>query len=127
MLMPKPAHRLKKSCDDVRRTIQNFGRFTDGPWRAEQKLAALGAWSRAGHKFARGTEVRVMKIRAATDADRDAIWKIFHEVVAARRHICTRSSTCRAKRRWRYWFEADMRSYVAEDGRPCRGRLHFAA
>jgi hypothetical protein len=35
---------LKKSINDVRRTIQNFGRFTDGPWRAEQKLAAVGAW-----------------------------------------------------------------------------------
>ena len=35
---------LKKSCDDVRQTIQNLGRSTEGSWRAEQKLAALGAW-----------------------------------------------------------------------------------
>jgi len=35
---------LKKSSVDVRRTIQNIGRFTDGQWRAEQKLAALAAW-----------------------------------------------------------------------------------
>jgi len=35
---------LKKSSADVRRTIQNIGRFTDGQWRAEQKLAALAAW-----------------------------------------------------------------------------------
>jgi hypothetical protein len=35
---------LKKPCDDVRQTIQNLGRATEGPWRAEQKLAALGAW-----------------------------------------------------------------------------------
>jgi len=35
---------LKRSLADVRRTIQNLGRFTDGPWRAEQKLAALAAW-----------------------------------------------------------------------------------
>lgn len=35
---------LKKSSDDVRRAIQNFGRLAQGPWRAEQKLAALAAW-----------------------------------------------------------------------------------
>jgi hypothetical protein len=40
----KAGAQLKKSCDDVRRTIQNFARSTDGPWRAEQKLAAVGAW-----------------------------------------------------------------------------------
>jgi hypothetical protein len=40
----KAATQLKKSSTDVRRTIQNIGRFTDGPWRAEQKLAALAAW-----------------------------------------------------------------------------------
>ncbi len=40
----KATTQLKKSGLDVRRTIQNFGRFTDAPWRAEQKLAALGAW-----------------------------------------------------------------------------------
>ncbi len=44
------AAELKKSSDDVRRTIQNFGRSTDGPWRAEQKLAALGAWLALCHK-----------------------------------------------------------------------------
>lgn len=34
---------FNKSSIDVRQTIQNFRRFTDGPWRAEQKLAAVGA------------------------------------------------------------------------------------
>ena len=37
---------LKQSTDDVRLTIQNLGRFMPaaaGPWRAEQKLAALAA------------------------------------------------------------------------------------
>jgi len=43
---------LKKPSVDVRRTIQNFGRFTDAPWRAEQKLAALAAWFSLGRKFA---------------------------------------------------------------------------
>ena len=41
---------LKKSTDDARRKIQNFGRSTDGPWRAEQKLAALSAWVALCHK-----------------------------------------------------------------------------
>jgi hypothetical protein len=47
----KATTQLKKSGLDVRRTIQNFGRFTDAPWRAEQKLAALAAWFSLGHKF----------------------------------------------------------------------------
>jgi hypothetical protein len=47
----KAGAQLKRSYDDVRRTIQNFGRFTDAPWRAEQKLAALAAWFSLGHKF----------------------------------------------------------------------------
>jgi hypothetical protein len=34
----------KKSSDDLKHLIQSLGRFTDGPWRAEQKLAALAAW-----------------------------------------------------------------------------------
>ena len=40
----KAVVRLKKSSDDLQHVIQNFGRFTEGPWRAEQKLAALAAW-----------------------------------------------------------------------------------
>jgi hypothetical protein len=38
------ATRLKESNENVRRVIENFGRATQGPWRAEQKLAALAAW-----------------------------------------------------------------------------------
>jgi hypothetical protein len=38
------AAKLKESNDNVRRMIQNFGRVAQGPWRAEQKLAALAAW-----------------------------------------------------------------------------------
>jgi len=41
---------LKKSCDDVRQTIQNLGRSTEGSWRVEQKLAALGAWLALCHE-----------------------------------------------------------------------------
>jgi hypothetical protein len=38
------ATKLKESNENVRRVIQNLGRATQGPWRAEQKLAALAAW-----------------------------------------------------------------------------------
>jgi hypothetical protein len=38
------AVKLKESNDKVRRVIQNLGRAAQGPWRAEQKLAALAAW-----------------------------------------------------------------------------------
>jgi hypothetical protein len=40
----RAAARLKKSSIDLCQTIQNFRRFAEGPWRAEQKLAAVGAW-----------------------------------------------------------------------------------
>ena len=38
------AIKLKESNKYVRRVIQNFGQATRRSWRAEQKLAALGAW-----------------------------------------------------------------------------------
>ena len=38
------AIQLKQSNENMRRTIQNFSRDTEAPWRAEQKLAALAAW-----------------------------------------------------------------------------------
>ena len=38
------AVKLKESNENVRRVIENFRRATQGPWRAEQKLAALAAW-----------------------------------------------------------------------------------
>ena len=41
---------LKKSSVDMRQTIQDLGRSTEGSWRAEQKVAALGAWLALCHK-----------------------------------------------------------------------------
>jgi len=41
---------LKKSSDDMRQIIQNLGRSTEGSWRAEQKVAALGAWLALCHE-----------------------------------------------------------------------------
>jgi len=43
---PSVAARLKQSSGDVKRAIQDLGQLapaTGGPWRAEQKLAALAA------------------------------------------------------------------------------------
>src|SRR4029453_10023311 len=40
----KAVAELKKSSDVLKHLIGNLGRFTDGSWRAEQKLAALTAW-----------------------------------------------------------------------------------
>jgi hypothetical protein len=43
---PSVAARLKQSSDNVKRAIQDLGRSAPakgGPWRAEQKLAALAA------------------------------------------------------------------------------------
>jgi hypothetical protein len=54
----KATAQLKKSSVDVRRTIQNLGRFIDAPWRAEQKLAALAAWVALCHNFAFGASKR---------------------------------------------------------------------
>jgi hypothetical protein len=38
------AAKLKDSNHNVQRMIRDFGRVAQGPWRAEQKLAALAAW-----------------------------------------------------------------------------------
>lgn len=35
---------LEQLDENVRRTVKNFSRETEAPWRAEQKLAALAAW-----------------------------------------------------------------------------------
>lgn len=35
---------LKQSNANLRRVIQSFGRETEAPWRAEEKLAAVAAW-----------------------------------------------------------------------------------
>jgi len=42
------AVQVKQSNENVRRVIQNFGRDTEAPWRAEQKLAAVAAWVALG-------------------------------------------------------------------------------
>jgi L-amino acid N-acyltransferase YncA len=58
-----------------------------------------------------------MKIRAATEADHDAIWNIFHEIVAAGDTYAFDPQMSREEA-LAYWFRADTHTYVAEkDGR----------
>jgi len=42
---------LKQSNENVRRMIQNFGRDTEAPWRAVEKLAAVAAWVALGKQL----------------------------------------------------------------------------
>src|ERR1041385_3738748 len=54
-----------------------------------------------------------MKIRPATDSDRDAIWKIFHEVLAAGETYPLDTNISREDA-LAYWFQRDAHVYVAE-------------
>ena len=54
-----------------------------------------------------------MKIRAATEADRDAIWNIFHAIVASGDTYAFDPKMSREKA-LAYWFRADTHTYVAE-------------
>ena len=54
-----------------------------------------------------------MKIRAATRADSDAIWKIFHEVVAVGDTYALDPHLSREEALG-YWFGTNTRTYVAE-------------
>ena len=53
-------------------------------------------------------------IRAATDADRDAIWNIFHEIIAAGDTYAFDPQMPREEA-LAYWFRADTHTYVAEE------------
>ncbi len=54
-----------------------------------------------------------MKVRPATNADRDAIWKIFHEVVASGDTYPLDPNISR-KDALAYWFQPAAHAYVAE-------------
>jgi L-amino acid N-acyltransferase YncA len=56
-----------------------------------------------------------MKIRLATKADHDAIWKIFHEVVAAGDTYAIAPNISR-KEALQYWCGKNTNVYVAESG-----------
>ena len=55
-----------------------------------------------------------MKIRMATRADSDAIWKIFHEVVAVGDTYALDPHLSREEALG-YWFKVETQTYVAED------------
>jgi L-amino acid N-acyltransferase YncA len=55
-----------------------------------------------------------MKIRAATNADHDAIWKIFHEIIATGDTYAF-DPTMSREQALAYWFRADTHTYVAEE------------
>jgi L-amino acid N-acyltransferase YncA len=62
-------------------------------------------------------ETRQLRIRSAADSDRDAIWNIFHEVVAAGDTYAFDPNMSREDA-LAYWFGAGTHTYVAEnDGR----------
>jgi ribosomal protein S18 acetylase RimI-like enzyme len=54
-----------------------------------------------------------MKIRAAVNADRDAIWNIFHEVIAAGETYPINPDISRNSA-LAYWFQPGAHAYVAE-------------
>jgi|SRR5215831_9931386 len=62
-----------------------------------------------------------MKIRAATEADRDAIWKIFNEVVVAGDTYALDRNMSREDA-LAYWFAPGTHTYVAEINRPSVGK-----
>jgi L-amino acid N-acyltransferase YncA len=57
-----------------------------------------------------------VKIRSATEADREAIWNIFHEIVVAGDTYAFDPGMPREEA-LAYWFGAATRTYVAEDNR----------
>ena len=62
-----------------------------------------------------------MKIRPATDVDRDAVWNIFHDVVAAGDTYALDPNISREDA-LAYWFAPGTHTYVAEIDRGiCRG------
>jgi L-amino acid N-acyltransferase YncA len=54
-----------------------------------------------------------MEIRPATHAEHDAVWKIFHEVVAAGDTYALKPTMSREEA-LAYWFRVDTHTYVAE-------------
>ena len=64
----------------------------------------------------------MLNIRPATDSDRDAIWKIFHEVVAAGDTYPIDPDMSREDA-FAYWFLAGARPFVAEEDGPASATL----
>jgi hypothetical protein len=59
----------------------------------------------------------MLNIRPATEADRDAIWEIFHAAVAAADTYAFDPNVSREEA-LAYWFREDRHTHVAEQDRP---------
>ena len=75
--------------------------------------APIAAGIAATEAVALQFRLAAMKIRPATDADRDAIWNIFHEVVAAGDTYALDPNISREDA-LAYWFAPGTHTYVAE-------------
>jgi len=79
--------------------------------------ALLAAAMAATEAVALQFQLRMMKIRAATKSDHDAVWNIFQEIVAAGDTYAFDPKMSREEA-LAYWFRADTNTYIAEkDGR----------
>jgi L-amino acid N-acyltransferase YncA len=67
-----------------------------------------------------------IKIRLATDADREAIWEMFHEVVSAGDVFAFDPQMSRADA-LAFWCGADMHVYVAEENGRVLGSYYITA
>jgi L-amino acid N-acyltransferase YncA len=75
--------------------------------------APIAAELQQTKRLALQLRLAAMKIRPATDADRDAIWNIFHEVVAAGDTYALDPNISREDA-LAYWFASGTHTYVAE-------------
>jgi len=73
----------------------------------------LAAAIAAAEAVALEFQLRMMKIRAATEADRDAVWNIFHETIATGDTYAFDPKMSREEA-LAYWFRVDTHTYVAE-------------
>jgi ribosomal protein S18 acetylase RimI-like enzyme len=80
---------------------------------AHALLAAAIAATAATEAVALQFHLRMMKIRAASEADRDTVWNIFQEIVAAGDTYAFDPKMSREEA-LAYWFRADTHTYIAE-------------
>src|SRR5438132_1836084 len=95
-------------------SVALFFDWTDGH---RPPLQYLGS---ATHAVA--LQLLVLKIRPATDADRDTIWEIFHEIVAAGDTYPIDPEMSREDA-FAYWFQTGASAFVAEQDRPASATL----
>jgi L-amino acid N-acyltransferase YncA len=82
--------------------------------RSVRGSRSVSCCNRATEAVALQFHLRTMKIRAATEADRDAVWNIFHETIATGDTYAFDPKMSREEA-LAYWFRADTHTYVAEE------------